>query len=954
MAQRLCPICKNELAVLKDGNYACYTCKKKYNVKKPTNTAPATTNTQPNTAPTKAVTKIVVNTERVTLFVCPSCGSPNYTDLGNKIRCNCCTNVYERDKQPPFSAILTQAENLRQIGDFEGAKALYEKIIKDYPENDLSPAYFGLFICENNVFFETDGRGEIFPSFYRVSNQSVYDNENFKQAIYLSKIFAPDKVEGMEDLGEKIEYARRMYWDIAKEDPFDVFICFRNDHAESTDCANEIYNTFASKYHIFYSEKTLKHIRSLHRNYEPNIYYGLYTAKVMLLICKDRKQLEGEDGKWVKNEWSRFSALNRRGNMEKAIIPIFVDDFNPNDLPDELWHIQGMRYDASLMLNLDIQLQKYINPIDKEAELAKKLAENEAKRDAEMQKMLAELERKQAEERKKLMESINVGGGGVGGPSVSSMLRLMWTEIRDTGNFEKARKTADDILKIAPENSEAWWGLTFVQFGASKEGELINNLRYYETATYKLAYKHASIEEKEKYDNVRNLYEEKNKDCALELYKSDLESLDQRFESFNNTNKVEDLDTFNFMTSLYTEYSNLIQKIRHSTEPEYAKHLDDTVKHIEKQQNSLLDVIASKFLDSIKDRKDDDTQAILWFKKHLDVLDSFRHPLSTKINDTIGTEIAVELRGYFLTHDDLAPLNYFISCINTYNALSKHIKSIFDAEHSSECFQHVKDYCANRGEKFKKVVSEIENTKQTCTKHKKEIDGNITSLEDRRQRDARMALKNYKTHQYFAWTVFYALLLVMAAGNVFHILYGNGDVLFTSFTAAFTFATFVVGIVIPFFRRLVPVALILGGAFSLLAALTSNNLDYFDPGIATACYLFVLAVWSIYLLRKLDGGYIPSDFQKIRRFKRAYDKLHKKLQKVTDAKEKNTFNRCKTYVKDIKKDFGAFDLDFVANPANLIALSNVFGAYLYILNQIESLYQKDIQKTKEVQNLKVN
>ena len=943
MAQKLCPRCGNALDVLEDGNYACYICKKKYNLKKSTNTAPATTNTQTNTAPTKAVTKIVVNTERVTLFVCPSCGSPNHTDLGNKIRCNCCTNVYERDKQPPFSAILTQAENLRQIGDFEGAKALYEKIIKDYPENDLSPAYFGLFICENNVFFETDGRGEIFPSFYRVSNQSVDNNENFQQAIFLSNSFSPDKVEKMKDLGEKIEYARKMYWDIKNdEDPFDVFICFRNDHAESTDCANEIYNTFASKYHIFYSEKTLKHIRSLHRNYEPNIYYGLYTAKVMLLICKDRKQLEGEDGKWVKNEWSRFSALNRRGNMEKAIIPIFVDDFNPNDLPDELWHIQGMRYDASLMLNLDIQLQKYINPIDKEAELAKKLAENEAKRDAEMQKMLAELERKQAEERKKLMESINVGGGGVGGPSVSSMLRLMWTEIRDTGNFEKARKIADDILKIAPENSEAWWGLTFVQFGTSKEEELINNLRYYETATYKLAYKHASTEEKEKYDNVRNLYEEKNKDCALELYKSDLESLDQRFESFNNTNKVEDLDTFNFMASLYTEYSNLIQKIRHSTDPEYVKYLDDTVKHVEKQQNSLLDVIASKFLKSIGDRKDDDTQAILWFKKHLELLDTFPNLLSIKINETIGTEIAVELRGYFLTHDDLAPLNYFISCINTYNALSKHIKSIFDAEHSSECFQHVKDYCANRRREFEKVVDKITNTIQTCEGNAREISYALDNR-DGYQSNHSVAEDKHDRCLHFTWAVLIILYLVMAVGNVFHIIHEEtGNIFFACITAALTFAPFLVLIIagiLEFFGKyfplwLIPVLIIL----SVISAFLSYFYEGHIPGLATACYLLTLSIVFICSLL----------FETLH-----INKIEKKLNKKADNFREKTFINHKEYFEYIKNhnDFDAFKLNIASNPIDLQSLSDIFCEYINALDKIKSLYENDIRQTDDVQSL---
>ncbi|MBO7176434.1 MAG: toll/interleukin-1 receptor domain-containing protein, partial [Clostridia bacterium] len=66
-------------------------------------------------------------------------------------------------------------------------------------------------------------------------------------------------------------------------------------------------------------------------DYEPYIYHALTTAKVLIVICSDRKNLES---KWVHNEWWRFWRFAK--GTEKTIIPVCRRHFDPSQLPDEL------------------------------------------------------------------------------------------------------------------------------------------------------------------------------------------------------------------------------------------------------------------------------------------------------------------------------------------------------------------------------------------------------------------------------------------------------------------------------------------------------------------------------------------------------------------------------------------------------------------------------------------
>ena len=250
------------------------------------------------------------------------------------------------------------------------------KMLQDYVDEDLSDVYWNLLLCNQYIIFETDGKGEQFPAFYNINSKSIFESGEYKKAVeYATKNGLTDRIEVYKNLAQKITDNKKMYQDIKeKTPPFDVFICFKStdQNGNSTpdkQLATDIYNELNGKYKVFFSEKTLANIKSSYRDYEPNIYYGLYTAKVMLLICSKKEYLEST---WLKNEWSRFGKMNSA--TQKIIIPIFTEDFNPNDLPEELWHNQGLKSDIKLMNNLNNQLKTLFKKETKPKMSPKKLA----------------------------------------------------------------------------------------------------------------------------------------------------------------------------------------------------------------------------------------------------------------------------------------------------------------------------------------------------------------------------------------------------------------------------------------------------------------------------------------------------------------------------------------------------------------------------------------------------
>ena len=105
------------------------------------------------------------------IIKCTVCGG-QLTEQGNVRRCRFCNTEFEiRNRQ--MEDELQEANAFRECARFADAEYRYGQILKRYPNEDLSEVYWNLLLCEHKVMFETDEKGERFPSFYAINRASV-------------------------------------------------------------------------------------------------------------------------------------------------------------------------------------------------------------------------------------------------------------------------------------------------------------------------------------------------------------------------------------------------------------------------------------------------------------------------------------------------------------------------------------------------------------------------------------------------------------------------------------------------------------------------------------------------------------------------------------------------------------------------------------------------------------
>ena len=460
---------------------------------------------------------------KLSAFQCPVCMSTHFRQDGEVFICSSCGNTYTQKQADSQMFIdLRIANKYRQFAEFSKAKDIYTDIINKYKDEDLSAAYWGLLLCDQRAMLEMDNQGQLFPSFYRVKNVPIEETDAYRSLMKYVKKVSPEKLDDYIDRINIIESARDKAVVISQSSkPYDVFICFKKTQLDSDmvtsdyDVANEIYNELSSKYKIFYSEKSLRNVRV--RDFEPNIYYGLYTAKVMLIICSKKEFLESH---WMQNEWKRFYELNKDKTSEyKSIIPIFIDGFDESDLPDELSHKQGLKYGISLIADIDKTLNKIIHPIDKDDEQQKQIDQ------------LIETQKRMMEEwSKQQAAGIEYSGTETSKvltpqeEKIRSILKLAKVNIEDLGNFAEAEKQVNRAQELDAENYVTWYYKLMIDFKAQSLSELIMHDNFRESVNYRLFVKYANKagraedvqkleEEREKYlramaDKINNLLEE--------------------------------------------------------------------------------------------------------------------------------------------------------------------------------------------------------------------------------------------------------------------------------------------------------------------------------------------------------------------------------------------------------------------------------------------------------------
>lgn len=361
--------------------------------------------------------------------ICPTCGAELVLIKANLYECSYCGNQYniENNNKNKWYQFLITANAHRESLDFAQAQRIYNAILKDCDERIKADVYWNLFLCEQKTVFETNQNGERFPSFCDISPVEIKHSEYYNKALEYAQRYDSTKFLNFSTLADEMEEVKKKYSTIKQHtNPYDVFICFKHTDDKGKDTSDynigyDIYKCLKENYNVFFSAITLKNTTI--REFEPNIYYALYTAKVMLILCSKKEFIESQ---WLHNEWFRFKTMSKTSAQPKAIIPIFIDGFTPENLPDDLRSYQGIKADISLIANLNKSITSILKPQNRDEELKKNIFD--------------ELDKKYLAQRNNIVDSSN------------DVLKRKADDFFSKGQYDSAKSLYEECLKTQGNN----------------------------------------------------------------------------------------------------------------------------------------------------------------------------------------------------------------------------------------------------------------------------------------------------------------------------------------------------------------------------------------------------------------------------------------------------------------------------------------------------------------------
>lgn len=242
-----------------------------------------------------------------------------------------------RTQNDKVRSLHERANDLRRQNEFDKAKAIYEQILAE--DNEDAETYWALVLCDYGIeYVEEPSTGRRVPTVHRAHYTSIYTDNNFKMALQYAD---DEQKEIYNSEAEKIEEIQKGILDISsKEEPFDVFICYKETDAsgertEDSVIATDLYHRLTNQgYKVFFSRITLE--GKLGTAYEPYIFAALNSAKVMVVLGTKPEYFEAV---WVRNEWSRYLQLSKN-DSGRTLVPAYKG-MNPYDLPKEFSYLQA-------------------------------------------------------------------------------------------------------------------------------------------------------------------------------------------------------------------------------------------------------------------------------------------------------------------------------------------------------------------------------------------------------------------------------------------------------------------------------------------------------------------------------------------------------------------------------------------------------------------------------------
>lgn len=408
----------------------------------------------------------------MSIFKCKMCGGTlNIQDMSTVAVCEYCGTKQTLPKltDEKRANLYDRANHFRRSNEFDKASAIYEQILSE--DNTDAEAYWSLVLCKYGIEYVVDPISQRrVPTIRRAQYTSIFDDENYKSAVKIADTY--QKVVYEEEATTINEIQKGILAISQKEDPFDVFICYKetDDQGKRTRdsvLAQELYFELKQEgLKVFFSRITLED--KLGTAYEPYIFAALNSAKVMVVLGSKPEYFTSV---WVKNEWSRFLSLIDKGE-KKVLIPAYKD-MDPYNLPIEFSHLQAQDMSKlAFMQDLIHGIKKIIGK-DQQAQITERVAVTSE------------------------------------GQDIAPLLRRAFLFLED-GEFDTADEYAEKVLDVYPECAEAYVVKLMIEVNIQKQSDLAYcAYPLTSSSNYKKAIRFASHEYRETLEGYNNAIKER-------------------------------------------------------------------------------------------------------------------------------------------------------------------------------------------------------------------------------------------------------------------------------------------------------------------------------------------------------------------------------------------------------------------------------------------------------------
>ena len=273
------------------------------------------------------------------VFKCKMCDASLNIKEGDKITtCEYCgtTQTVPQINNERVANLYNRADHYRKNNEFDKALALYEEILNECPTD--AEAYWSIILCQYGIEYVEEG-GKRIPTVNRMQLTSIFDDQNYKAAL---KYAQPEQSTVYQAEANAINEIQKEILAISKtEEPFDIFICYketdeRGRRTMDSVLATDIYDKLTDAgYKVFFARVTLDDKFGV--AYEPYIFAALQSSKIMIAIGTKPEYFNAV---WVRNEWSRYLGMIKKG-AKKTLIPAYKD-MDPYAMPEEFAHLQAI------------------------------------------------------------------------------------------------------------------------------------------------------------------------------------------------------------------------------------------------------------------------------------------------------------------------------------------------------------------------------------------------------------------------------------------------------------------------------------------------------------------------------------------------------------------------------------------------------------------------------------